>query len=73
MFLPYEHKEWIPGCLSHPGNIVEPASLAAIDSVLHDTADVDQTIPADTVKTGKLSSLQLESIIKAVSSLPMLS
>ena len=57
----------MPGCMPHPGNIVEPASLAATGSVPEETADIVSTLPESTISQGKLSSLQLESIIKAVS------
>lgn len=69
VFLPYEHREWIAHCVPHPGNIVEPASLAVIESVPKDSSNVSQALSPAAVKEGKLSSLQLESIIKAVSSI----
>ncbi|XP_067930310.1 uncharacterized protein [Watersipora subatra] len=65
VFLPYVHRELVPGCMPHPGNIVEPASLAATGSVPEETADIVSTLPESTISQGKLSSLQLESIIKA--------
>ena len=58
----------MPGCQPHPGNIVEPASLAVIESVLGaDGEDISESLPTETIKSGKLSSLQLESVLKAVS------
>lgn len=67
--MPYKHKEWVAGCKAHPGNIVEPASLAVVQAEL-DLANYDlhQSLPQEAIKEGKLSSLQIESIIKAVSS-----
>ena len=68
VYLPYRHVDWVPGCQPHPGNIVEPASLAVIESVLSaDGEDISESLPTETIKSGKLSSLQLESVLKAVS------
>lgn len=67
VYLPYQHREWIPGCVKHPGNIVEPASLAVIESISVGDSDIAQSLPEAAVSKGKLSSLQLESIAKAVS------
>lgn len=71
VYLPYKHVDWIPKCQPHPGNIVEPASLAVIDSALSpsDGEDISESLPSDAVTGGKLSSLQLESVLKAVSRL----
>ncbi|KAF6018566.1 hypothetical protein EB796_023110 [Bugula neritina] len=65
VFLPYQYKEWLPGCVKHPGNIVEPASLAVVDCASDLNSDLSQSLPPETVAQGKLSSLQLESIVKA--------
>lgn len=60
--------EWVTGCRPHPGNIVEPASLAVIESVLdNEGEDISQSLPGETITAGHLSSLQLESVRKAVS------
>lgn len=68
VFLPYQHVNWLPGCQPHPGNIVEPASLAVIESTLEpDGEDISESLPKHAITTGSLSSLQLESVIKAVS------
>ena len=67
VFLPYKHREWVEGCKPHPGNIVEPASLAVIEALSGSQYDVASSLPPAAIKEGRLSSLQLESIIKAVS------
>lgn len=44
---------------------MEPASLAVIDSELINDYDITQSLPLKTIEEGALSSLQLESVIKA--------
>ena len=67
VFSLYENKELLPGSQPHPGDIVEAAPLAALALPLP-TYPLADSIPAQLVHDCKLSSLQLEGVLYAVSS-----
>ncbi|XP_052821363.1 protein strawberry notch homolog 1-like [Mya arenaria] len=64
VFSSYLHREVLAGCKPHPGDIVEAGPLAAITppDVHYPLAD---SLPAEIIQGGKLSSLQLEGVIQA--------
>ena len=66
VFSLYQYKEILKGCKPHPGDIVEAGSLAALapPPVTYPLAD---SLPEELITGGKLSSLQLEGIVYAVS------
>lgn len=64
VFSNYKFREVIPGCLPHPGDIVESGSLGAIDP-LPCSYPLADSIPQETVISGKLSGLQLEGVMYA--------
>ncbi|KAJ8310283.1 hypothetical protein KUTeg_012148 [Tegillarca granosa] len=64
VFSVYEHKEIIPGCQPHPGDIVEAGPLAALQ-LPEATYPLADSIPKDVIKSSQLSSLQLEGVLYA--------
>lgn len=64
VFSSYKHREVVPGCQPHPGDIVEAAPLAALD-LPKEYYPITDSLPAEAVTQGKLSSLQLEGIVHA--------
>ncbi|KAH3812323.1 hypothetical protein DPMN_140752 [Dreissena polymorpha] len=64
IFSGYRHREILPGCQPHPGDIVEAGPLAAITPP--DTYyPLEESLPGEIISSGKLSSLQLEGVIQA--------
>ncbi|XP_029633048.1 protein strawberry notch homolog 1 isoform X1 [Octopus sinensis] len=64
VFAKFEHREILPGCCSHPGDIVEAGSLASL--LLPDAwYPLTSVFPPEKLKCGQLSSLQLEGILYA--------
>lgn len=64
VFSKYVHREIVPGCMPHPGDIVEAGPLAELLPP-DPTYPVVEGITSDIVATGKLSSLQLEGVLYA--------
>ncbi|KAJ8030843.1 Protein FORGETTER 1 [Holothuria leucospilota] len=61
VFSLYKAKEVIPGAFTHPGDVVEASSLAAVP-LPKPAYNLASSIPAELIEGGKLSSLQLEGI-----------
>ncbi|CAG2225424.1 Protein strawberry notch homolog 2,Protein FORGETTER 1,Protein strawberry notch,Protein strawberry notch homolog 1 [Mytilus edulis] len=64
VFSKYLHREIVPGCMPHPGDIVEAGPLAELLPP-DPTYPVVEGVTSDIVATGKLSSLQLEGVLYA--------
>ncbi|KAK3607117.1 hypothetical protein CHS0354_014268 [Potamilus streckersoni] len=64
VFSSYKHNEILPGCLPHPGDIVEAGPLASL-TLPDATYPLADSLPKETITEGKLSSLQLEGILYA--------
>ncbi|CAC5397982.1 Protein strawberry notch homolog 2,Protein strawberry notch homolog 1,Protein strawberry notch,Protein FORGETTER 1 [Mytilus coruscus] len=64
VFSKYVHREIVPGCLPHPGDIVEAGPLAELLPP-DPTYPVVEGITSEIVATGKLSSLQIEGVLYA--------
>ncbi|KAK2165678.1 hypothetical protein NP493_1355g00011 [Ridgeia piscesae] len=64
VFSSYKHRNILPGCRPHPGEIVEPGSLSALN-LPPANYPIEDSLPQDVITSGRLSSLQLEGILYA--------